>query len=111
MHSKRSRVHGNSSENSYGLESLEPRRLLSAAPVVFAINAGGKGYVNAEGETFLSDRGFEGAIAGKAGRPTHGTTDPAIYTTYRTGSKFIFSERVPNGTYTLELSFYDPQNS
>lgn len=110
MHSKRSRIYGNSSQSSYGLESLEPRRFLSAAPVVFAVNAGGKGYVNPQGETFLSDRGFEGAVAGKAARPTHGTSDPAIYTTYRAGSKFIFSEKVPNGTYTLELSFYDPQN-
>jgi N-acetylneuraminic acid mutarotase len=85
--------------------------LFSAAAVVFAVNAGGKGYVDADGETYLSDRGFEGAVAGKAARPTHGTSDPALYETYRAGAKFIFSEKVPNGTYTLELSFYDPQNS
>src|SRR5437762_1201159 len=111
MHSKRSRLHGNSSQSSYGLESLEPRRFLSAAPVVFAINAGGKGYAAPDGETYLSDRGFENAVAGKGARPTHGTSEPAIYTTYRTGSKFIFSQKVPNGTYTLELSFFDPQGS
>jgi N-acetylneuraminic acid mutarotase len=91
------------------IEPLEARRLLSG--MVFGINAGGHTHEQPDGEVFLVDQGFTGGAKRTAAKPLHGTYDPVLYTTYRDGKNFIFSHKVKNGTYTLELMFYDPTST
>src|SRR5581483_6585944 len=91
------------------IESLETRRLLSG--MVFGVNAGGHTHAQADGDVYLVDQGFTGGAKRSATNPRQGTKDPILYRTYREGKDFTFSRKVKNGTYTLELMFYDPAST
>ena len=91
------------------IETLESRRLFSG--MVFGINAGGHTHITSDTETFLVDQGFTGGAKRTASRPTDGGTDAVLYSSYRDGKDFTFSRKVKNGTYTLELMFYDPMST
>jgi hypothetical protein len=43
--------------------------------------------------------------------PVEDTTDDALYYTRRWGKSFGYSQVVPNGTYTVQLGFYDPDKT
>jgi len=54
------------------IQALEARSLLSG--VVFAVNAGGDDFVDADGQAFMSDRDFTGGSAQSNAKPV---TNPA----------------------------------
>jgi hypothetical protein len=79
--------------------------------MVFGINAGGHTHIASDGETFFVDQGFTGGARRSAAGPNDGGVDGVLYSTFRQGKEFAFSRKVKNGTYTLELMFYDPTSS
>lgn len=104
------------------IEPLERRRLLhsvtagiaphddhTAAPsrAVVAVDAGGFGVIDSNGETFGADTGFEGGRSITMASAIAATTDDALYASARQGKAFNFSSRVPIGKYTLKLFFAD----
>jgi N-acetylneuraminic acid mutarotase len=70
--------------------------------VVFAVNAGGEAYTDANHISYQSDRNFRGGSAYQTTSPIAGTTDDALYQTERYGN-FSYNIPVPNGTYRLTL--------
>src|SRR4051812_49459522 len=89
------------------LESLEPRRLLSDAAVL-RVDAGATTATrDGNGRTWAADRGFSGAAVTMLSSPIAGTREDALYATARTGANFIFTAKLPNGTYRVEVRFAD----
>src|SRR3954469_23027696 len=89
------------------VESLEPRRLLSDAAIL-RVDAGAPAATrDGNGRTWAADRGFSGAAITTVAGAIDGTRDDAIYATARTGANFIFTAKLPNGAYRIELRFAD----
>jgi N-acetylglucosamine-6-sulfatase len=75
------------------------------------VNVGGPAYTDASGQHWSADYGSNGAggISSYSG-PIAGTTDPALYQTWRYGYKppstpLAFTYSAPNGAYTVTLKF------
>jgi hypothetical protein len=88
------------------LEALEPRRMLSDAAVL-RVDAGASAATrDGNGRTWAADRGFAGAaVTNQNNNLIAGTRDDALYATARTGENFIFTAKLPNNTYRVELRF------
>jgi hypothetical protein len=87
-------------------EPLEPRNLLSTAPIPVRINAGGPALIDSLARPFEPDSGFTGGQGVPA--PAGATADTALFASYRIGPAFTFARPVPNGNYNLFLEFADP---
>src|SRR5438067_3912891 len=89
-------------------DSLEPRRLFSAAAPVL-INAGGGAFVDSIGRSFQADFGFAGGQASQAAPyDVQNTSDDALFLSWREGASFSYSIPVVDGHYALWLEFAEP---
>ena len=81
-------------------------------PNTFRVNAGGGALTDFLGRSYSADFGFTGSST-VATSPVaiDDTTDDALYYTRRYGKEFGFSQAVPNGNYTVVLSFFDPDKT
>lgn len=84
----------------------------TAGQLVFATNAGGSAFTGADGVAYKADSNYSGGTAKTITAAIAGTTDDAIYNSYRYGSTTagsIFSYNVPltNGNYSVTLKFAD----
>jgi hypothetical protein len=70
----------------------------------FALNAGGSGYKDAAGITYLADASFSGGSAGTTNVAISGTVDDALYQTERWGNS-SYNMPMANGNYELTLKF------
>src|SRR3954464_1572207 len=93
------------------IEPFERRLLMSSAGdrapsfIAMRVNAGGGYVVDSLGRAFAPDAGFTGGQVAQAAYDVLNTTDDAVFTSYRTGTQFSFSQSVPNGNYALFLEF------
>jgi hypothetical protein len=79
----------------------------AAMPKIIRIDAGSDtNYVDSEGNVWLADQGFaDGEVVTRdADLPVANTKDPALYRTEHYDMT-SFSEKVPNGKYTVKLHF------
>ncbi|MEM1110155.1 MAG: malectin, partial [Planctomycetota bacterium] len=103
------------------LQQLEPR-LLMAADVVYALNAGGPGFTDGNGVVWVADAGFANPNAGNftasTAQPINlsdpsvpAGTDAQLFQTERwdpsSGEDLTYSLAVDNGDYEVDLYFAD----
>ncbi|MDX5437178.1 MAG: malectin, partial [Pontibacter sp.] len=75
------------------------------------INAGGNQYVDSQSRTWSADAGFSGGEVSSKSFDVSGTTDDALYLTYRyaaSGAPFSYNISLKAGTYTVKLHFLEP---
>ena len=80
----------------------------SPVPAPVRVNAGGPTYTDRAGDVFSADTGFDGGRERRFRSAVSGTSDAALYQSYREGKSFSFAQRVPGGTYSLTLYFAEP---
>src|SRR5204862_4981131 len=68
------------------------------------IDVGGPGYVSSAGKAFAADTYFSGGTTNSVTSAISGTSDAPLFQTERYG-QFSYAIPVPNGTYTVNLSF------
>jgi hypothetical protein len=72
------------------------------------VNAGGLSLTDSIGRTFEPGIGFTGGTTSQAAFPVNGTADVSLFSAYRSGRHFRFSQPVANGDYELWLEFAEP---
>src|SRR5258708_10572359 len=77
------------------------------------IHCGGGAYTDSKGQIWQADYGFSGGATYSFASPIKGTPDPALfqYERYNTSPSLVYSFRVANGPYHVNLLFaeiYDP---
>ena len=72
------------------------------------VNAGGRSYTTAAGDTFMSDHGFRAALPRSTPFEVAGTGDDALYYSHRFGRRMAFARSIPSGSYVLRLHFAEP---
>ena len=80
----------------------------------FRVNVGGGAMTDFLGRSYSADTGagFTGSSTVAASPVAiDNTTDDSLYYTRRYGKDFGFSQDVPNGSYTVVLSFFDPDKT
>jgi acid phosphatase len=80
---------------------------MSAAPPALStvrVNAGGGGYVGADGRVWQADSGFSAGRTYVSSAAIAGTTDTALYDSERYGT-MTYTFAVANGTYQVTLKF------
>jgi hypothetical protein len=78
--------------------------VVEPATVVFAVNAGGKQYVDANGTVYQADGRFSGGTTHTTSAAITGTKDPKLYQSERVGN-FSYNIPVANGDYVVSLKF------
>ncbi|TGD76684.1 malectin domain-containing carbohydrate-binding protein [Hymenobacter wooponensis] len=84
----------------YAVATTTVQLTVTGNGVVFAVNAGGEAYTDANHISFQSDRNFRGGSTYQTSSPIAGTTDDVLYQTERYGN-FSYAITLPNGTYRL----------
>ncbi|MFD2515175.1 malectin domain-containing carbohydrate-binding protein [Pontibacter locisalis] len=93
------------------LKATDPGTLPPTATAAKLINAGGPQYTDSQSRTWAADAGFSGGVTTSKSFEVAGTTDDALYLTYRyaaSGAPFGYSVSLPSGTYTVKLHFMEP---
>ncbi|WP_439883480.1 malectin domain-containing carbohydrate-binding protein [Pontibacter sp. MBLB2868] len=75
------------------------------------INAGGPQYKDTQSRTWAADAGFAGGVTSSKSFDVAGTSDDALYLTYRyasSGAPFSYNVQLSAGTYTIKLHFMEP---
>lgn len=92
-----------------GAASTANLQFAPAATTTFTairVNAGGGTVIDANGNTWAADSGYNGGSPYSTGAAISGTTTPALYQTERWSSSTLqYSFSVPNGTYSVNLKF------
>jgi hypothetical protein len=78
--------------------------LVEPATTVFAVNAGGQKYVDANGAVYQADGKFNGGNTHTTSAAIVGTKDAALYQSERYGN-FSYTIPVANGDYVVVLKF------
>ena len=80
-----------------------------SADALIRVNAGGPSYVDSNSQTWAADNGFTSGSTSTFANPIAGTTDDAIYQTFRyddtPSSPLDYSFPVTNGQYEVKLHF------
>jgi hypothetical protein len=88
-----------------------------AFPVtVLRMTAGGKGGIDAQGNTWIADANFKGGAAWTSANQANMATLPLEYRTlrysaYPSGAPFSYGIPMANGSYTLVLKFAEPNKT
>lgn len=80
----------------------------TASPFVLLINAGGKDYIDPDGNTWVSDKGYynAGSKSYQTRARIANTNKPALYKTERNNEELLYIvERIPNGFYNVSLHY------
>lgn len=94
--------------------------ILAALPVQaqtftpIRVHCGGSAYTDSNGNVWQADNGFSGGLAYWQAATVSGTPDPALFESIRyapQGQSFTYTFAVPNGAYTVNLSFAELWNS
>jgi large repetitive protein len=91
-------------------ESVVDHAKLSAlvvrpATLIFAVNAGGQSYTDANGLKYQADSRFSGGRTYKTSAAIAGSPDAPLYQSERYGKTFSYSIPVPSGDYLVTLKF------
>jgi prepilin-type processing-associated H-X9-DG protein len=87
---------------------ITPFTRAPAVPAPLLVNAGGPALVDSARRAFAGDSGFTGGSVSSSSAQISNTPDGPLYSTFRSGDHFIFSEPVANGHYALFLDFAEP---
>src|SRR5438874_12982198 len=70
------------------------------------VNAGGPAYTDAAGNVWQADSGFSGGFVYSTSQRIANTTSSALYQTqHAQNGGLTYSTAVPNGSYSVKLSF------
>jgi hypothetical protein len=78
--------------------------VVEPATLIFAVNAGGPAYTDANGLKYQADAQFSGGLTAKTSAAIAGTPDTPLYQSERYGN-FSYSIPVPAGDYLVTLKF------
>ncbi len=87
------------------------------AGTAFRVNAGGSDFTDSNGELFVADKafvagdfGFQGGSSGSTGAGIAGTTDDALYQSFREGDPFSYIfDNLATDDYAITLFFMEPR--
>lgn len=75
------------------------------------VNSAGPDYTAANGDLFVADFGFSGGASSSTSSSVSGTSDEALYQTYREGTNFSYAFDVSSGDYDVTCYFVEPRAS